>query len=156
MNKRCIVRLTAKERRVLREVVRQRGGSSQQVRRQMLLEADVEGLAWTDERIADAFLPRAPAGELAQRRRERTEFAHAAVRLRQTFPQPHASPQTVRENARVPCFALRTCERLGKTRTCRIAKRDGATSRVQPSASATVRARGPAACSGNSPALARP
>lgn len=56
MNKKYIVRLTAKERRTLREVVRQLAGSSQKVRRaQMLLKADVAGPAWTDERIAEAF-----------------------------------------------------------------------------------------------------
>lgn len=56
MNKKYIVRLTAKERRTLREVVRKLAGSSQKVRRaQMLLKADVAGPAWTDERIAEAF-----------------------------------------------------------------------------------------------------
>jgi hypothetical protein len=56
MNKKYIVRLTAKERRTLREVVKQLNGSSQKVRRaQMLLKADVAGPAWTDERIAEAF-----------------------------------------------------------------------------------------------------
>jgi Homeodomain-like domain len=56
MNKKYIVRLTAKERRILREVVKKLNGSSQRVRRaQMLLKADVAGPAWTDERIAEAF-----------------------------------------------------------------------------------------------------
>jgi len=56
MNKKYIVRLTAKERRILREVVKTLNGSSQKVRRaQMLLKADVAGPAWTDERIAEAF-----------------------------------------------------------------------------------------------------
>ena len=56
MNKKYIVRLTAKERRVLREVVKKLNGSSQKVRRaQMLLKADVSGPAWTDEQIAEAF-----------------------------------------------------------------------------------------------------
>lgn len=56
MNKKYIVRLTAKERRTLREVVKRLNGSSQKVRRaQMLLKADVAGPAWTDERIAEAF-----------------------------------------------------------------------------------------------------
>jgi hypothetical protein len=56
MNKRYIVRLTAKERRILREVVKELKGSSQKVRRaQMLLKADVAGPAWTDEQIAAAF-----------------------------------------------------------------------------------------------------
>jgi len=56
MIKKYIVRLTAKERRILREVVKKLNGSSQKVRRaQMLLKADVAGPAWTDERIAEAF-----------------------------------------------------------------------------------------------------
>ena len=56
MNKKYIVRLTAKERRILREVIKKLNGSSQKVRRaQMLLKADVAGPAWTDERIAEAF-----------------------------------------------------------------------------------------------------
>lgn len=56
MNKKYIVRLTAKERRVLEEVVKKLSGSSQQVRRaQMLLKADAAGPAWTDQRIAESF-----------------------------------------------------------------------------------------------------
>ena len=56
MNKKYIVRLTVKERRALREIVRTLNGSSQKVRRaQMLLKADAAGPAWTDERIAEAF-----------------------------------------------------------------------------------------------------
>lgn len=56
MLKKYVVRLTAKERRILREVVAKLTGSSQKVRRaQMLLKADETGPAWTDERIAEAF-----------------------------------------------------------------------------------------------------
>jgi hypothetical protein len=56
MNKKYIVRLTAKERRTLREIVKTLDGSRQKVRRaQMLLKADAAGPAWTDERIAEAF-----------------------------------------------------------------------------------------------------
>jgi hypothetical protein len=56
MNKKYIVRLTTKERRTLREVIKKLSGSSQKVRRaQMLLKADADGPAWTDERIAEAF-----------------------------------------------------------------------------------------------------
>ena len=47
MNKKYIVRLSAKERRTLRETIRKLKGSSQKVRRaQMLLKADVAGPAW--------------------------------------------------------------------------------------------------------------
>jgi len=56
MNKKYIVRLTAKERRTLHEIIKKLKGSSQKVRRaQMLLKADVSGPAWTDEQIAEAF-----------------------------------------------------------------------------------------------------
>jgi hypothetical protein len=56
MNKKYIVRLSAKERQTLQEVVRKFRGSSQKVRRaQVLLKADAAGPAWTDERIAEAF-----------------------------------------------------------------------------------------------------
>ena len=56
MNKKYIVRLTAKERRALREIIKKLKGSSQKVRRaQMLLKADVAGPAWTDQQIAEAF-----------------------------------------------------------------------------------------------------
>jgi len=56
MNKKYIVRLTAKERRTLREIIQKLKGSSQKVRRaQMLLKADVSGPMWTDEKIAEAF-----------------------------------------------------------------------------------------------------
>ena len=56
MNKKYIVRLSAKERRTLYEVVKKLKGSSQKVRRaQMLFKADVAGPAWTDQRIAEAF-----------------------------------------------------------------------------------------------------
>jgi hypothetical protein len=56
MIKKYIVRLTATERRTLREIIKNLNGSSQKVRRaHMLLKADVAGPAWTDERIAEAF-----------------------------------------------------------------------------------------------------
>lgn len=56
MNKKYIVRLTPKERRTLREIIKKLKGSSQKVRRaQMLLKADVAGPAWTDQQIAEAF-----------------------------------------------------------------------------------------------------
>jgi hypothetical protein len=56
MNKKYIVRLTAKERRTLFEIVKNLKGSGQKVRRaQMLLKADAAGPAWTDEEIAEAF-----------------------------------------------------------------------------------------------------
>jgi hypothetical protein len=56
MNEKYLVRLSAKERRTLQEVIRKLNGSSQKVRRaQMLLKADVAGPGWTDKRIAEAY-----------------------------------------------------------------------------------------------------
>jgi hypothetical protein len=56
MRKKYIVRLSAGERRVLEEVVKKLAGTSQKVRRaQILLKADADGPAWTDQEIADAF-----------------------------------------------------------------------------------------------------
>ena len=55
MNKKDIVRLSDTERGVLRDVIKQRKGSSQKVRRaQILLKADVDGPRWTDAKSADA------------------------------------------------------------------------------------------------------
>ena len=56
MQKKYIVRLTARERATLEEVVKKLNGSSQKVRRaQILLKADADGPGWTDQQIADAF-----------------------------------------------------------------------------------------------------
>ena len=56
MQKKYIVRLTDEERVTLAGVVKKFRGTSQKVRRaQVLLKADVDGPAWTDARIADAF-----------------------------------------------------------------------------------------------------
>ena len=56
MEKKYIVRLTKSERQTLRDVVKKFKGSSQKRRRaQILLKADVDGPAWTDKRIAEAY-----------------------------------------------------------------------------------------------------
>jgi hypothetical protein len=56
MQKKYIVRLTDVERETLRDVIKKLKGSSLKVRRaQVLLKADVEGAAWTDRQIAEAF-----------------------------------------------------------------------------------------------------
>ena len=56
MLKKYIVRLTDAERETLNHVVGRFEGTSQKVRRaQVLLKADVDGPAWTDARIAEAF-----------------------------------------------------------------------------------------------------
>jgi hypothetical protein len=56
MEKKDIVRLSDAERSELKEGIRTLNGTSQKVRRaQILLKADADGPAWTDEKIADAF-----------------------------------------------------------------------------------------------------
>ena len=56
MNKKYIVRLSEEERQSCLDVVKKLKGSSQKVKRaQLLLKTDVEGPAWADSKIADAF-----------------------------------------------------------------------------------------------------
>jgi hypothetical protein len=56
VQKKYIVRLTDEERRELQDVVaRLRGGSQKARRARILLQADADGPAWTDARIAEAF-----------------------------------------------------------------------------------------------------
>src|ERR1700680_737717 len=56
MNKKYVVRLSAEERDVCQEILKNRKGSSQKFRRaQILLKADADGPAWPDVKIAEAF-----------------------------------------------------------------------------------------------------
>lgn len=56
MQKAYIVRLTEEERNALQDIVKKLKGTGEKVRRaQILLKADVDGPAWTDVRIADAY-----------------------------------------------------------------------------------------------------
>lgn len=56
MIKKYIVRLSDAERKLLQDIVKKFKGSSQKVRRaQVLLKADVNGPAWTDAIISEAF-----------------------------------------------------------------------------------------------------
>ncbi len=56
MRKKYVVRLTDEERGRLAAVVKKLSGTSQKVRRALiLLKADVDGPGWTDRRIAEAF-----------------------------------------------------------------------------------------------------
>lgn len=77
MNKKYIVRLTAKERQTLREIVKKLKGSGQKVRRaQMLLKADVAGPSWTDQQIAGAFDSRTRTVEKLRERFVTEGFDH--------------------------------------------------------------------------------
>jgi hypothetical protein len=56
VNKKYIVRLSAEERALCEDIVKNLKGSSQKFRRaQILLKADVEGPGWADVKIAEAF-----------------------------------------------------------------------------------------------------
>jgi len=56
MHKKYVVRLTDTERNELEDVIKKLKGTSQKVRRaHILLKADVDGPAWTDAEIAEAF-----------------------------------------------------------------------------------------------------
>ena len=56
MNKKYIVRLSQDERQVCVEVVKKLKGTSQKVRRaQIMLKADIDGPAWTDQKICEAL-----------------------------------------------------------------------------------------------------
>lgn len=56
MQKKYLVRLTEEERGTCRQTIKKLKGTSEKVRRaQILLKADAEGPAWTDQRIAEAF-----------------------------------------------------------------------------------------------------
>jgi len=56
MQKKYIVRLSEEERSECEQVIKKLKGSASKVRRaQILLKADADGPAWTDQKIADAF-----------------------------------------------------------------------------------------------------
>lgn len=56
MKKKYIVRLTADERRELRALVKKGRAAAYKIRHaNILLQADADGPAWNDQRIADAF-----------------------------------------------------------------------------------------------------
>ena len=85
--KRYIVRLTAQEREVCRETIRKLNGSSEKVRRaQVLLKADADGPAWTDERIADAFSCRTKTVENVRQRCVLQGFEQALEGKRRESP----------------------------------------------------------------------
>ena len=85
--KKYIVRLTAQEREDCRETVRKLNGSSEKVRRaQVLLKADADGPAWTDQQIADAFSCRTKTVENIRQRCVLEGFEQALERKRREFP----------------------------------------------------------------------
>ena len=105
MNKKYIVRLSAKERRILQEVVRKLRGSSQKVRRaQVLLKADAAGPAWTDERIAEAYGCRTRTIEKLRERFVREGFEQTLHGKRRDKP---ATPNLLDGKQEAQVIALR-------------------------------------------------
>ncbi len=90
MNKKYIVRLLDEERQVCKDVIKKLKGTSQKVRRaQVLLKADADGPAWTDERIAEAFNCRVQTIESIRKRFVTESFENALDRKkRETPPTP--------------------------------------------------------------------
>jgi Homeodomain-like domain len=87
MAKKYIVRLTEEERSELRQVIKKLKGSSQKVRRaQILLKADIEGAAWTDEQIAAAFECRTQTVENIRKRLVEQGFERVLNRSQRTTP----------------------------------------------------------------------
>ena len=85
--KRYIVRLTAQEREICQQTVRKLNGSSEKVRRaQILLKADADGPAWTDQRVAEAFSCRTKTVENIRQRCVQEGFEQALERKRRPSP----------------------------------------------------------------------
>src|ERR1035437_5656410 len=90
MIKKYIVRLSAKERGELEQIVKKLKGTSERVRRaNILLKADADGPNWTDAKIAEALSCRTRTVEIV-RLRFVTEGFEAVLnrKKRETPPRP--------------------------------------------------------------------
>ncbi|MBI1312495.1 hypothetical protein GC176_14480 [bacterium] len=90
MMKKYVVRLSDEERQRCREVIKKLKGTSQKVRRAyILLQADADGPAWTDQKIAAAYHCRTQTVENLRRRLVTEGFDIALEgKQRQTPPTP--------------------------------------------------------------------
>ena len=87
MQKKYIVRLTAREREICQQTLRRRNCAAERVRRaQILLKADADGPAWTDQRIADALSCRTKTVENIRQRFVLEGFERALQRKRRASP----------------------------------------------------------------------
>jgi hypothetical protein len=106
MQKKYIVRLSESERETLQEIVKKLKGSSQQVRRaQILLKADADGPAWTDQQIADAYGCRRQTVENVRERLVTAGFEIALRGKRPTEP-PHKPRLDGEQQAKVIALRL--------------------------------------------------
>jgi hypothetical protein len=90
MNKKYVVRLSAEERGICEEIIKNLTGSSQKFRRaQLLLKADADGPGWIDARVADAFNCRVQTIENLRKRLVTEGFQQALDgKKRQQPPTP--------------------------------------------------------------------
>ena len=89
MHKKYIVRLAEQERQACTEVMQKLQGSAPKVRRaQSLLQAAVEGPAWTDGRIAEAFKCRGQTIENLRKRLGTAGWAGALEGKKRATPPP--------------------------------------------------------------------
>jgi hypothetical protein len=87
MNKKYIVRLSDEERQLCDDVIKKLKGTSQKVRRaQILLKADADGPAWTDEKIAEAFRCRVQTVENIRKRLVTESFESSLERKKRDTP----------------------------------------------------------------------
>ena len=87
VQKKYIVRLTDQEREVCQQTVRKLNGSNEKVRRaQILLKADADGQAWTDQQVADALSCRTKTVENIRQRCVLEGFERALERKRRPSP----------------------------------------------------------------------
>lgn len=106
MQKKYIVRLTAAERETLQEIVKKLKGSSQQVRRaQILLKADADGPAWTDQQIAEAYGCRRQTVENVRERLVAEGF-EIALRGKRPAEPPHKPVLDGAQQAKVIALRL--------------------------------------------------
>jgi Homeodomain-like domain len=90
MYKKYVVRLSVHERQTCLDVIKKLKGSSEKVRRaQILLAADVEGSAWPDSRIAEAFHCRVQTVECVRKRLVTEGFEAALERKKRETPPTH-------------------------------------------------------------------
>jgi hypothetical protein len=108
VNKKYIVRLSDEERSICHTVIKKLKGSSQKVRRaQILLKADADGPAWTDQKMAEAFNCRVQTVENL-RKRVVTESFELALQGKQREKPP--TPPKLDGKGEAKLIALR----LGK------------------------------------------
>ena len=91
MRKTYIVRLTEEERQQCKEIVDKLKGASQKAKRaNILLQADADGPAWTDQQIADAYRCRRQTVENVRKKCVLEGFQQALEHKKQERRKPKA------------------------------------------------------------------